>query len=145
MSRAAGLPAIPPPPPDPCSRASVLRAGWRRCQFGESDAHLHHGVRNDTMIELTPMPDAIEKLLAKMRQAPAGVRFTDAVKVAEHYFGTARQKGSSHVVFKMPWVGDPRVNVQNDHGKAKAYQVRQLLDAIDRLECERREGRHAQH
>jgi len=25
------------------------------------------------------------------------------------------------------------VNIQNDRGKAKAYQVRQVLDAIDRL------------
>ena len=44
------------------------------------------------------------------------------------------------MVFKMPWVGDPRVNLQNDHGKAKAYQVRQLLEAIDRLSREGREG-----
>lgn len=36
-------------------------------------------------------------------------------------------------IFKTPWQGDPRVNIQNDHGKAKAYQVRQVLDAIDRL------------
>jgi len=25
------------------------------------------------------------------------------------------------------------VNIQNDHGKAKAYQVRQVLEAIDKL------------
>ena len=30
--------------------------------------------------------------------------------------------------------GRPRVNIQNDHGKAKAYQVRQVLAAIARLE-----------
>ncbi len=84
------------------------------------------------------MSNPIDKLLAKMRQAPTGVRFVDAIKVAEP--GAARQKGSSHMVFKMPWVGDPRVNLQNDHGKTKAYQVRQLLNAIDRLSHERREG-----
>ncbi|NCW99648.1 MAG: toxin HicA, partial [Betaproteobacteria bacterium] len=28
---------------------------------------------------------------------------------------------------------DPRVNIQNDKGKAKAYQVRQVLLAIERL------------
>jgi hypothetical protein len=86
------------------------------------------------------MTNPMDKLLAKMRQAPTGARFSDAIKVAEHYFGPARQKGSSHMVFKMPWVGDPRVNLQNDHGKAKAYQVRQLVDAIDRLGREGREG-----
>jgi hypothetical protein len=29
--------------------------------------------------------------------------------------------------------GDPRINIQNDKGKAKAYQVRQVLMAIDKL------------
>jgi hypothetical protein len=86
------------------------------------------------------MSNPIDKLLAKMRQAPTAVRFLDAIKVAEYYFGAARQKGTSHVVFKMPWLGDPRVNRKNDHGKAKAYQVRQLLEAIDRMSRERREG-----
>jgi hypothetical protein len=84
--------------------------------------------------------DSIEKLLVHMRQSPTGTRYSDAVKVAEHYFGAPRQKGSSHVVFKMPWAGDPRVNLQNHHGKAKAYQIRQLLNAIARLGREGREG-----
>ena len=86
------------------------------------------------------MSDSIEKLLARMRQSPTGTRYSDAVKVAEHCFGAPRQKGSSHVIFKMPWAGDPRVNLQNHHGKAKAYQVRQLLNAIDRLGQDRRDG-----
>jgi hypothetical protein len=34
----------------------------------------------------------------------------------------------------MPWSRDPRVNIQNDKGKAKAYQVKQVLAAIDKLE-----------
>ena len=29
---------------------------------------------------------------------------------------------------------DPRVNIQNFKGKAKPYQVRQVIQAIDRLE-----------
>jgi len=28
--------------------------------------------------------------------------------------------------------GDPRVNIQNDHGRAKAYQVKQVLAAIEK-------------
>ena len=39
----------------------------------------------------------------------------------------------SLVVFKTPWPGDPRVNIQNDKGKARAYQVRQVLLAVDKL------------
>jgi len=37
----------------------------------------------------------------------------------------------------MPWVGDPRVNIQNDKGMAKAYQVKQVLKAIKRLKNEK--------
>ena len=42
--------------------------------------------------------------------------------------------GTSHRVYKTPWAGDPRVNIQNDRGKAKAYQVWQVLLAVERLE-----------
>jgi len=39
----------------------------------------------------------------------------------------------------MPWPGNPRVNLQRSKdGRAKAYQVGQLLNAIDRLAEERR-------
>jgi hypothetical protein len=44
-----------------------------------------------------------------------------------------RQVATSHRVYRMPWQGDPRVNKQNAHGKAKTYQVRQVLKAIERL------------
>lgn len=76
----------------------------------------------------------IDKLVDKMRSGPAGVQYSDLRKVCEHYFGEARQSGSSHAVFRTPWQGDPRVNIQDDHGKAKAYQVRQVLAAIDKID-----------
>lgn len=80
----------------------------------------------------------IEDLVAAMRAAPQNVRFSEAVKVARHYFGEPRQQGSSHSVWKMPWPGDPRVNLQNRNGMAKAYQVRQLLDAVSLLTQKRK-------
>lgn len=76
----------------------------------------------------------IKKILADMRREPANVRFADLRKVCEHYFGPARQTGSSHLIFKMPWAGDPRINIQDMGGKAKPYQVRQVLAAIEKLE-----------
>ena len=77
---------------------------------------------------------SVDKLLDNMRREPANVRFADLKKVCETYFGKPRQTGSSHMIFKTPWPGDPRVNIQNDRGQAKPYQVRQVLQAIDRLE-----------
>ena len=76
----------------------------------------------------------IETILAKMRANPKGISFQDLCKVCDAYFGDARQSGSSHRIYKTPWQGDPRVNIQNDQGKAKAYQVRQVLKAIEKLE-----------
>lgn len=72
--------------------------------------------------------------MEQMRRQPAGVRFADLKRVCEHYFGAARQSGTSHAVFKTPWAGDPRVNIQGAKGKAKPYQVRQVLQAIAKLE-----------
>jgi hypothetical protein len=75
----------------------------------------------------------IEKILEMMRREPGNVSFNDFKKVCVSYFGKPRQDGSSHAVFKTPWPGDPRVNIQNAKGKAKPYQVRQVLQAIDKL------------
>lgn len=79
---------------------------------------------------------SIEDILANMRDNPKGVRFSDLCKVCDAYFGERGQSGSSHRVYKTPWQGDPRVNIQNAKGKAKPYQVRQVLAAIERLEVE---------
>lgn len=81
------------------------------------------------------MPD-VEEIVAAMRRNPKGIRFRDLCRVCEAYFGKARQGGSSHRVYKTPWPGDPRVNIQNDRGTAKAYQIKQVLKAIERLETE---------
>jgi len=75
----------------------------------------------------------VEKILEMMRREPGNVSFNDFKKVCVSYFGKPRQDGSSHAVFKTPWPGDPRVNIQNAKGKAKPYQVRQVLQAIDKL------------
>jgi len=77
---------------------------------------------------------SIDNILAKMKQNPKGIRFAELCKVCDHYFGKPRKSGTSHRVYKTPWAGDPRVNIQNSRGKAKAYQVRQVLLAIERLE-----------
>ena len=77
---------------------------------------------------------SVAKILAQMRSNPANIRYEDLAKVCEHYFGPPRTSGGSHAVYKTPWPGDPRVNIQNNHGKAKPYQVRQVLAAINKEE-----------
>ncbi len=75
----------------------------------------------------------VADILGDMRNNPAGIKFKDLCKVCDHYFGEARQASTSHRVYRMPWRGDPRVNIQASKGMAKAYQVRQVVKAIDKL------------
>jgi hypothetical protein len=77
---------------------------------------------------------SVEKLVAQWKRSPKNVRFSDLVKVCDFYFGEPRQRGTSHCVYKTPWQGDPRINIQNDKGNAKVYQVKQVLAAIEKLE-----------
>ena len=76
----------------------------------------------------------IKDILAQVKRNPRDVRFNDLCKVCDHFFGKPRQGSSSHRIYKTPWQGDPRINIQNHKGKAKAYQVKQVLLAIERLE-----------
>jgi len=79
----------------------------------------------------------VADILRRMQSSPKGIRFAELCKVCDHYFGPPRQHGTSHRIYQMPWQGDPRVNIQNGKGKAKVYQVKQVLAAIERLEHER--------
>ena len=83
---------------------------------------------------------SIDEIVVKMKHNPKGVRFNDLSKVCDHYFGKPRSRGTSHRVYRTPWQGDPRVNIQDAKGKAKPYQVRQVLWAIERLENEDGKG-----
>lgn len=72
-----------------------------------------------------------DDLLKKARANPIGVRFADLLKLAEcHKWTLDRQKGSHRIYVKE---GNQRpMNFQEaPGGKAKPYQVRQLLAAID--------------
>ncbi len=81
----------------------------------------------------------IEDLVALMQQKQKGIKFTDLVKVCDHYFGKPRQNGTSHVIYKTPWQGDPRINIQKSGKEAKFYQVKQVLMAINKLKEEENE------
>jgi hypothetical protein len=72
--------------------------------------------------------------IVKAMEAGSEITFNDLAKVCDHYFGPARQSGTSHRVYKTPWPGDPRVNIQNEKGKAKRYQIKQVLAALAKLE-----------
>ena len=63
----------------------------------------------------------VDDIVIGMKRNPKNVRFVDLCKVCETYFGKPRNRGSSHKIYKTPWQGDPRINIQNNKEKAKAY------------------------
>lgn len=73
-----------------------------------------------------------DKLLEKAQNSQSNVTFKELCGLAECYgFELARTRGS-HRIYKAPGVQET-VNLQaSPNGKAKAYQVRQVLKHIDR-------------
>jgi len=72
-----------------------------------------------------------EKLLQKALESPSNLRFSQACALARAFgFHLSRVKGSHHI-FAHPGVRE-LVNLQDVQGKAKAYQVQQLLQLVER-------------
>jgi hypothetical protein len=80
--------------------------------------------------------DSIRNAINELEKSPQNVKFSDLCKICDLYFGKARQKSTSHRIYKTPWHGDPRINIQAKSGKAKVYQVKQVIKALKRLEVE---------
>jgi len=75
----------------------------------------------------------IEKLYNKAKKSPNNLSFSDLCLLLEKVgFEFRRQKGSP-LTFKHPQIQNIEgiQEVQNVKGKAKAYQVKQVLDKID--------------
>ena len=75
--------------------------------------------------------------IEELRSNPKGVQFERLARICDYFFGEPRQRGTSHQVYRTPWPGDPRVNIQNDKGMAKTYQVRQVIKALEKLQGDR--------
>ena len=72
-----------------------------------------------------------EKLLAKARNNPKGLRFAELEQLAKAFGYAFDRQNGSHRVYRHPRVV-PRLNIQPERdGKAKEYQVRQFLRDID--------------
>jgi hypothetical protein len=63
------------------------------------------------------------------------IKFMDLLQICTKYFGKPRLCGRHHI-FKMPWQGDPRINIQKDGNRAKEYQVKAVVKAIKKLKQE---------
>lgn len=70
-----------------------------------------------------------------MRYSPQNVRVSDFSFVCQYFFGMPRQEGTSHNVYKTPWVGNPNINIRKrKRGKCKICQVQQVLLSLPKRE-----------
>jgi len=70
------------------------------------------------------------KLLETALNNPQNLRFGEAIKLAEAFgFRLARVRGSHHIL-KRPGIPE-LLNFQNVGGKAKPYQIRQLIEIVE--------------
>lgn len=77
----------------------------------------------------------LRETINDLRLRQASIKFNELAKICTYWFGPPRLNGGSHKVYKMPWSGDPRVNIQRvDSGMAKVYQVKQVVGALTKLE-----------
>ena len=76
---------------------------------------------------------SLDEAIEALAGSRTNIRFRDLLAICVQCFGEPRIRGSHHI-FKMPWPGDPRINLQEDGSHAKPYQVHQVLRALQRLQ-----------
>jgi predicted RNA binding protein YcfA (HicA-like mRNA interferase family) len=75
------------------------------------------------------------RVLASARTGSPNISFNDMVALVEAFgFHLARVSGSHHI-FTHPDVVE-QVNLQESHGRAKVYQIRQFLQLVDKYKLE---------
>ncbi|MCK9594215.1 MAG: type II toxin-antitoxin system HicA family toxin [Candidatus Omnitrophica bacterium] len=81
------------------------------------------------------MPD-IFKIYEKACASSNNLSFLELCNLVEGAgFVFDRQKGTSHKIYKHPLIRDridAMVNIQDVHGKAKSWQVKVVLDLIEK-------------
>ena len=90
----------------------------------------------------------IDETVAAMRNAPPNTFSNDLLADAFTSSGSparvvhrtpCSRRRVQDAVFKTPWPGDPRVNIQRSRGgEAKPYRVRQVRKAIEKLNEEQK-------
>ena len=72
-----------------------------------------------------------EKLLQKVLSGSRNIRFGDMMTLVNAFgFRLSRTSGSHHI-FSHPGIAE-LINLQEVHGQAKPYQIKQFLNLIER-------------
>ena len=73
------------------------------------------------------------KLLQKLLAGSKNVRFSEALSLAEAFGFKLDRVSGSHHIYIHPHIPD-LINLQNVEGKAKPYQIKQLLKIIEQFD-----------
>jgi hypothetical protein len=76
------------------------------------------------------MKRTVEEEIERLERQKNNIRYADLERVCQEHFGSPRIGKGSHRTFRMPWPGYPKINLQAVKGKAKPYQVMQVVDAL---------------
>jgi len=71
------------------------------------------------------------KLLQRVVRNMQNVKFTDLVNLVEGFGFKLQRTSGSHHIFKHPAIPE-LINLQEVHGEAKPYQIRQFLRLTER-------------
>ena len=80
---------------------------------------------------------SVRDILEQARRSATNLRFSELHRLVEAIgYQLRRRKGSHHVFTHGVRPELPMINLQDDSGKAKAYQVRQVLRLVDEHKLE---------
>ena len=71
------------------------------------------------------------KILAKALGSPANIRFTEMQRLVEAFGFRLLRVSASHHIYGRAGLNE-QINLQEVHGKAKPYQIRQFLKLVER-------------
>ena len=74
---------------------------------------------------------AKKKLLEKILNSNKNVHFNDLVTLITAFGFTLIRNASSHHIYEHKDIAE-MVNIQNDKGKAKPYQIKQFLQLVEK-------------
>ncbi len=75
----------------------------------------------------------IEKLVNKALTDPQNLLFTEFCKLCEFFGMKRRRSKSGHIIYKRKKSPKFTLSIQDDDGKAKPYQVKQLIEKVREL------------
>ncbi|MGR3220412.1 MAG: type II toxin-antitoxin system HicA family toxin [Candidatus Anammoxibacter sp.] len=80
----------------------------------------------------------VDKILKKAKNNPQNIRFTEMQKLIEAFGYRYRGGKGSHCVFKHESISEI-MNLQEEKGMAKAYQIKDFFKILEKYNLQRRE------